>query len=407
MSASPRCDVVVVGLGAHGSAIAAHCAAAGLRVLGVDRGDPPHRQGGHHGESRIIRKAYFEHPGYVPLLERAYRLWDALEAGAREPLQRRTGGLMIGRPESELVAGTLASARLHGLPVERLSAAALARRHPQFRLDPAMEAVLEPQAGILFPEACVRAHLAHARSAGATLRTGCAARIGARSASGVEVELATADGTRETVRAARCVVAAGAGLAGLGLPLSARTVVERQVVAHFVPTPAADPARWQAMPLFAVEEDDGAFYYGFPDLGTGVKVGEHHRGATGGEADVDPDVHPADLDNLRGFLRRRLPDADGDLASAVVCRYANTPDGHFALDAREPSLTVVSACSGHGFKFAPVIGEIIALKLSGRPVPVDLAWLGAGRFEPGAGISPSDRASSDEAAGAESRAPRR
>ena len=407
MSALPRWDVAVVGLGAHGSAVAAHCAAAGLRVLGVDRGDPPHAGGGHHGESRIIRKAYFEHPGYVPLLERAYRLWDALAAGAGEPLLRRSGGLMIGRPESELVAGTLASARLHGLAVSRLTAPALARLHPQFRLDPDMEAVFEPQAGILFPEACVRAHLARARRAGATLRTRCTARIGERSDRGVDLELVAADGASETIRAARCVVAAGAGLAGLGLPLSAHTLVERQVVAHFVPTPAGAAARWRGMPLYALEEPDGRFYYGFPDLGSGLKVGEHHRGASGSEADVDPAVHPADVDNLRDFLRRRLPQANGALASAAVCRYANTPDGHFALDEREPSLLVVSACSGHGFKFAPVIGEIVALRVRGMAAPFDLCQFEAERFGAGAGDATPGRVQRDQAAGEESRAPHR
>src|SRR5512145_1868884 len=165
-------DVVVVGLGAMGSAAAYTLAGRGLRVLGLDADHPPHRHGSHHGESRIIRKAYYEHPAYVPLLERAFAAWRELEGRAHAALFRRTGGLMIGATTGELVPGVLASARAHRLPHEVLSSDALAARYPQFRADRSMIAVWESDAGILYPEACVRAFLEGARAAGAELRYG-------------------------------------------------------------------------------------------------------------------------------------------------------------------------------------------------------------------------------------------
>ncbi len=363
-------DVAVVGLGAHGSAVAAHAAAAGLSVLGIEAGTSPHRAASHHGESRAIRAAYYEHPSYVPLMRRAYVLWDALQAGAGEPLLQRTGGLMIGPPDGELVPGALQSAREHGLAHERLTRSALARRFPDFRVSDGLDAVFEPDAGVLRPEACVRAHLAMARRHGATILMGRTARFG-EAHSGRRTLLLS----DEVVDAAQVVVTAGPGLVGLGLPLSRDIVIERQVVAHFL----ASAGRLAALPVFAVEEPDGRFFYGFPDLGSGVKVAEHHGGTTSRDGCIDDTVRNADIDVLRTFLRRRLPAADGRVGNVAVCRYTNTTDGHFVFDRREPGLTVVSACSGHGFKFAPVIGEIAARWLCAEDVPFDLTRFVSGR----------------------------
>lgn len=374
-------DLAVVGLGAHGSAIAAHAAAAGLRVCGIDAGHPPHAAGSHHGESRIIRQAYYEHPSYVPLLQRAYALWDALQARVAEPLFSRTGGLMVGPAGGELVPGALQAARMHQLPHELLTADDVARRFASFRLPPAMLAVYEPQAGVLRPEACVRAHLRQAGQAGAVLRLGSKAAVVDRAAGHVDVQLRDAAGVQGRVQARRVVVSAGAGLADLGLPASAAVSVERQVVAHFAPRGPADAAGLAALPIFAIEEDGGRFHYGFPDLGSGVKVARHHAGAIAAPGtDIDAGVHEADVQALRGFLAARLPGANGMLRAAAACRYTNTADQHFLIDRRDPQRLVVSACSGHGFKFAPVIGEIVARLVRDEEPGFDLGLFDAARF---------------------------
>ncbi|HEY5307978.1 MAG TPA: N-methyl-L-tryptophan oxidase, partial [Casimicrobiaceae bacterium] len=162
-------DVIIAGLGAMGSAAAFHLARRGVRVLGLDRYKPPHSLGSSHGDSRIIREAYFEHPVYVPMVRRAFELWHELERASGTSLRIQTGGLMIGRPESELVAGARRSAQAHGLPHDLLSASDVRARFPMFNPEPDMAAVWEPRAGVLFPEACISATLAQAQESGAAL----------------------------------------------------------------------------------------------------------------------------------------------------------------------------------------------------------------------------------------------
>ena len=351
--------MIVVGLGAMGSASADALAARGLRVLGLDADRPPHRQGSHHGESRIIRKAYYEHPGYVPLLERAFAAWRELEERAHETLLRRTGGLMIGASTGELVPGVLASARAHRLQHEVLSPDALAARYPQFRVERPMIAVWENDTGILYPEACVRAFLEGARAAKAELRYGEAVQEWTCGPQGVEVRTA-----RDRYRAAALVLSPGAGMGALVAELRAHLRVERQLVAHFAPVGDA----LQHLPIFCLEEPDGAFYYGFPDLGSGCKIARHH-----GEADVA---------DLRAFLARRLPQANGALRASEECLYTNTPDFHFLVDRhpRHDEVIVASVCSGHGFKFAPVMGEIIADLVQGKRPAFDLSMFRMARL---------------------------
>jgi sarcosine oxidase len=356
-------DVVVVGLGAMGSAAANALAARGLRVLGLDRHQPPHRDGSHHGESRIIRKAYYEHPAYVPLLERAFAAWRELEARAHTPLFLRTGGLMIGAPTGELVPGVLASARTHRLPHEVLSSDALAARYPQFRVDPSMIAVWEDDAGILYPEACVRAFLEGARAAKAELRYGEPAQEWTCGPQGVRVSTA-----RDRYSGGALVLTAGAGMGELVAGLRAHLRVERQVVAHFAPASERAALEVGRFPIFCLEEPDGAFYYGFPDLGTGCKIARHH-----GDADID---------DIRSFMQRRLPQANGALQARDECLYTNTPDFHFLLDRhpRHDEVIVASVCSGHGFKFASVMGELIAGLVQGKTPAFDLSMFRMARL---------------------------
>ena len=346
-----------------GSAAAYALAARGLRVLGVDADHPPHRHGSHHGESRIIRKAYYEHPAYVPLLERAFVAWRELEEQAQAKLFRRTGGLMIGAPTGELVAGVLASARAHQLRHEVLSSDELAARYPQFRIEPSMTAVWEEDAGILYPEACVRAFLEGARAAKAELRYGEPALEWSCGPQGVRVT--TAQGRYS---AGSLVLSAGAGMGELVAELRAQLRIERQVFAHFAPAGEGTDLALGRLPIFCLEEPDGAFYYGFPDLGNGCKIARHHGAA--------------DIADIRAFMERRLPQANGALKAREECLYTNTPDSHFIVDRhpRHDEVIVASVCSGHGFKFAPVMGEIVAALVQGRRTAFDLSMFRMARL---------------------------
>lgn len=374
-------DVIVAGLGAMGSAAAWHLAARGARVLGLDAHRPPHRHGSHHGESRIIRTAYFEHPAYVPLLERAIVAWAQLGERSGRDLQRLTGGLMIGRDAGRLVAGTLASVRTHGLPHELLTSRELAARYPMLTVDPDMVAVWEARAGILRPEACIEAMLDAARINGAELRFEAPVLEWRPTAEGVEVT--TAQGVH---RAGALVLAAGTGMGALVTELSTALVVERQVYAHFVPDGDGADLGAQRLPIFCVDEADGRFYYGVPDLGAGCKIGRHHGGAVGASDTLACEVTGDDLAELHAFLARRLPSAGGRVAASGVCRYTNTPDLQFVLDRhpRAGNVIVASVCSGHGFKFAAVVGEIVADLLRGTTPAFDLSIFAMARLMPAA-----------------------
>jgi sarcosine oxidase len=341
--AATTCDVIVLGLGGMGSAAAYHLAGRGLRVAGVEQFTPAHDRGSSHGGTRIIRKAYFEDPSYVPLLLRAYELWRELDPS----LLRVTGGLMLSRAGEPVFAGALASARQHGLAHEVYDAGALRRRYPSLRVADDLVGLYEADAGVLLPEACVRAHLAGAAARGADLRFG--ARVAAWEPGAVRLA------TGEVLRAPRLVVAAGAWARDLlGLPLR----IERQWV-MWVPPLAPD------LPVFiwSVGSPVARDIYGLPDVtGQGYKVGFHHGGET-----IDPDaprrpVSAEEVAALRGVLRAHIPALDAEPLATGTCMYSNTPDEHFALGLLpgEPGVAVAAGFSGHGFKFCSVVGEILA-----------------------------------------------
>jgi sarcosine oxidase len=361
-----RVDVVVVGLGAMGSAVARALARRGQRVVGLDRFSPPHSLGSSHGRSRIIREAYFEHPAYVPLVQRAYELWAELEEEAGRPLWRLTGGLMAGPPDGVLVRGARRSAEVHGLPYEDLSAAEIARRFPAFAPEPGMVGVLEPRAGVLFPEACIEAALKSAARAGAELHVDDEVQAWRADGGGVEVRSA-----RSSWSAGRLVITAGAWIPRLlpDLPLT----VARQVLHWFEPLRDEAVFAPGACPISLWEVEKGRIFYAFPDLGDGVKAAIHHEGETTDAEHVRRDVTADDEAVVRPLVARLLPAAAGRLRESCVCLYTNTPDHDFLID-RHPGheqVFIVSPCSGHGFKFSPVIGEIVA----------DLVTRGASRFD--------------------------
>jgi sarcosine oxidase len=336
-------DVVVLGLGVMGSATAWHLARRGLRVLGLEQFAPAHDRGSSHGLSRVIRKAYFEHPDYVPLVHRAYELWEELERACGRELLRKTGGLMIGRPDSAVVEGSQKSARLHGIRHRMLEGAELRERFPVLRFREDEVALEEFDAGVLLAEEAVLAFQGEARRHGAELRFGVPARVG-------------------EVPARKTIVTAGAWLPGLfpGLPLK----VERQVLFWF--DPVADRGRF---PLF-IWERDGRPAYLIPDIRDhGVKIAFHHGGEITSPDRLRREVGADEVEEMRRRLADSVPSLNGPLRRSAVCMYTNTPDEHFALGAlpSDPDVLVGSPCSGHGFKFAPVVGEILAdLAVDGR-----------------------------------------
>jgi len=353
-----RYDTIVVGLGAMGSAAACHVARRGKRVLGLEQFTLAHDLGSSHGRSRVTRQAYFEAPAYVPLLRRANELWTQLQHDSGKRLIEITGGLMLGPPDSGVIKGTLASARAHGVPHEVLDAAEVRRRFAVFSPEDDRIGVLDKVAGVLFPEDCIRAHAAGATQAGAELRW--QEPMVSWKATGDSVEVRTAQGTYV---AGTLVLCAGPWMAdllpGLGVPLS----VERNVLYWFRPTTDLALFAPGKFPVFLIEYEPGKLFYGFPALGPeGVKVARHHTGVSCSPAHIRREIGQDEIREARSILERNLPTVNGDLLSATTCMYTNTPDGHFILDRhpRHPNVILASPCSGHGFKFASVIGEVLA-----------------------------------------------
>lgn len=351
-------DAIVLGTGGVGSAALYHLARKGVRALGVDRFPAGHDRGGSHGETRVIRMAYFEHPDYVPLLRRAYVLWDELEQEVGRALFHRVGLLEVGPADGLVVPGVLASDREHQLVVERLSESEMLRRFPGFRLPAGCEAVYEAAAGYLRVEDSVRAHLQAAIARGAEHRTD--AEVVGWSAEGDGVRVQTADGS--AYRAARLIVTAGPWAEQLLRELGVRFRVLRKHL-HWYPAPAAyDEAN--GCPTFFFEAL-GGFFYGFPGIdGRGeLKIAEH----SGGESIADPRdddraPDPQDRHRVERFLQACLPDVVRRETRHDVCYYTMSPDDHFLVD-RHPQFSQVALAaglSGHGFKFTSVLGEILA-----------------------------------------------
>lgn len=378
MAAASCYDAAVIGLGAVGSAALFHLARRGLRAVGLERFAPGHDRGSSHGESRIIRLSYFEHPSYVPLLRRAYENWRELERLTGETLLSRTGILEAGRPGSAVVAGTLAAADLHDLPHEALTAAEANRRFPALALPPDWSAVFQPDGGVLRPERAVLAHVTAARVSGAEVRTGVRVTAVEPAPGGMRLRV---EG-QEPVPAARVVVAAGPWIADLLPDLAPHLRLTRQVLGWFAPRDP-DALRLGRFPVAILDDGPAGAVYGFPDLGTGTKWARHDEGDVLGHADrVAQDAGPRDEAGIRGPLARLVPGAAGPLLRMRTCLYTRTADEHFVLDALpgEPRLIAASPCSGHGFKFASVLGEALAELAAEGGTRFDLSRFGLARL---------------------------
>ncbi|OBJ04902.1 N-methyl-L-tryptophan oxidase [Mycobacterium sp. 1465703.0] len=351
-------DVVVVGLGGMGSAAAYHLAARGLRVLGLERHWAAHNKGSSHGGSRIIRQAYFEDSGYVPLLLRAYELWEKLAADSQHDLYRLTGGLFIGPPDCQIVSGSLRASRQWDLPHELFDAAEITARFPNFTPGPEDCALYDAKAGFVRPELAVHAHLEAAEKAGATLQFGESVLDWSQSAAGMRVVTG-----RGSYAAGQLVICPGAWapqvLGEFGVPIT----VERQVMYWL--DPIGGIGTFEGHPVFIHENASGIHVYGLPAIDGprgGVKVGYARNGIACTPETIDRTVHEREITEIRARVAEVLPALAGNCLHATTCMYSNTPDRHFVIGRHPQCPDVIMACgfSGHGFKFVPVVGEILA-----------------------------------------------
>jgi sarcosine oxidase len=354
---SNRYDVIVIGVGGMGSATAYYLARRGKRVLGLERFGIPHTLGSSHGVTRIIRLAYYEHPSYVLLLRRAYELWREIQEVAQEKLLHITGSIDAGPPDSWVFKGSWESCKLHDLPHEVLTGAEVRRRYPGYHLPPETAAVLQPDGGFLLPERCIVSYVTAAQTLGAEIHGHEKVLEWQPRDGGVRVRT-----DRDVYEADRLVITAGAWNGHLLDCLHGLAVPERQVLAWLQPL---RPEHFQpdTFPVFNLLVDEGRFY-GFPVYGVpGFKFGKYHHLEESCEAEsVDREVHDYDERLLRQFAERYFPDGSGPTMNLETCIFTNTADNHFVIDVHpdHPQVSFASPCSGHGFKFASVVGEIMA-----------------------------------------------
>jgi sarcosine oxidase len=371
-------DAIVIGLGGAGSAAAYHLARSRAKILGLERFGPTHAYGSSHGKSRIYRTAYSEGVAYVPLTQRAQVLWRQLQERSGERIIQPTGGLLIGDRESRTVAGALLSATACSLDHDLLSAREVADRYPQFSLRPSEVAVYDPNAGVLFPEACIHTHSSGAVEAGAELHYGEPATKWSASADGVEVE--TRSGTYRT---RSLVLTVGAWTRELASDLSLPLEIERQFMLWF---PASEPevVRPSRMPVFLWDRGDEARTYGVPDFGQGVKIGSWPGKVAASPESADRVFRERDALAVRKFVAASLRGLEPQEREWMSCLYTNAPDHNFLLGRhpRHPNVLIVSACSGHGFKFTSVVGEVISRLVRQEPPGFDLSLFDPGRFLP-------------------------
>jgi len=372
-------DAIIVGLGAMGSATLYHLSKRGQRVLGLEQFAPGHHLGSSHGDSRVIREQYFEHPLYVPLVQRAYELWRALEKSYGRAVMTINGGLMIGRPDGMVVSGTIRSATEYDLPHEIFTSDELHLRYPAFRLADGLVAVLDPHAGYLDPEACNAAHIELARRAGAEVRFEEPVVRWAPDGDGVQVTTA-----KGSYRASRLLLSGGAWNQSLLPDVQLPLAVERQVAFWLQPANVESFNR-SRFPIYAYEFTPGLICYGFPNLPRGVKSSIMH----GGEIVASPEVvrrmvDDDEIEPVRGALRAILPElAEAAVTESSVCLFTNTPDHDFIVDfhPRYPQVLISSPCSGHGFKFASAMGEVQADLLTGGTSRFDVSPFRIERFQ--------------------------
>ena len=387
-------DVIVIGVGSMGSATCYYLAKRGYKVLGLEQFDITHEFGSHTGQSRIIRKAYFEHPDYVPLLERAYQNWKTFEQETGEQLYFKTGLLYGGTSNNEMIKGVKQSAGLYNIELQKLDLADVAKRFPRFKFPGSFEVLFEPEAGFIPPEKAIRLYASHAEKAGAAIHT--TEKVIEWFANG-QTPSEKKDGTNIIVKTNKniyqcnkLIITAGAW-AGKMIPgLVDKIKVTRQFVA-WIKTRDQRQFELNNFPCWMVADDEKhGCYYGFPLLDTkkfgepaGLKLAHHYPRDITDPDKVDRQTTEDDIENLKYCLNKYLPGVFESVLSTKICLYANSPDENFIIDKLprfEESVSIACGFSGHGFKFASVVGEILAdLAIEGK-TSFPIGFLSAKRF---------------------------
>ncbi len=381
---NPVYDCIVLGVGSMGASACYHLAARGQRVLGIEQFDVLHVYGAHSGQTRIIRKAYFEHPDYIPLLKRAYENWSALEAMTGEKIYYQTGLLYAAPAGHALTEQVKASAALYQIPLQTLTTAELNSVYPQFHLPADYTILLEPEAGFLDVGKAITRYAALAQSKGAQIHTG--EKVLEWKQSGDIINVRTDAGSYQCYK---LVITAGPWSEQLIPGIQGKLHITRQVLSWMQP---AEPEKFSTSHFpcwMIVKPGTGGSYYGFPAMNAaevggppGIKLAYHYPGKTTSPDTVDRNIHPEDLDHLVAFAKEYIPAAGETINDTATCLYSNSPDEHFIIDHLPDSnqqVAIAWGFSGHGFKFVSVVGEILADLVIEGETELNIDFLRAGR----------------------------
>lgn len=385
MMTSAQFDIIVIGVGSMGAAACYYLAQRGQKVLGLEQFDIPHEQGSYTGQSRFIRKAYFEHIDYVPLLERAYESWRSLEVETDTPIYYQTGLLYTGRPDHAVIKGVQRSASIFNIPIEKLSVAEAAKRFPPFKIPPDFEVLFEPEAGFITPDKAILLYIQQSIKKGAQVHSKEKVMDWKKEGEGITVIT-----NKNRYHCNKLIITAGAW-AGKMIPAFADTLkVTRQFIAWVKPKSEKE-FLLNNFPCWLIADDmNHGSFYGFPVLPVktfgepaGLKLAHHYPGIENDPDHVNRQAIEGDMEKLEYALKKYLPDAYESLNSFKTCLYANTPDSDFIIDklpGYEDDVVVACGFSGHGFKFVPVVGEILAdLAMTGE-TKYPIEFLRATRF---------------------------
>jgi sarcosine oxidase len=374
---NPSYDIAVIGAGAMGSSTAYHLSKTGKKILVIDRFVPPHNFGSSHGQSRIIREAYFESPVYVPLVQEAYKLWRQLEKESNKKLLLQTGGLMLGAQDSKVVQGAVLSAKTYNLSYEYLDSNEIKKRFPGFAPADDTVGVYEKNAGILFPEECVETNLQLAKNSNVTFRYGeVVTRI---THNNNKVEIITDKGK---YTAAKLLVSAGAWLNELLPDLQLPLTITRQVLFWFKCTDENSTKFLPVnFPVYIWQPEKEKIFYGFPDLGDGIKIAIGHGGKQTTPHTINRHITEEEINEMATLIKNYF-DVDASFNYAAVCMYTNTPDEDFIIDYHpaDRNIIIASPCSGHGFKFSSAIGKLLCDMALEKTLSFDISVFNIRRF---------------------------
>lgn len=364
-------DVVVIGLGAMGSSALYHLSGKNLKILGIDRFNPPHIFGSSHGETRIIREAYFEHPLYVPLIQRAYKLWYELQEKSDETLIVETGGLMLGDLESETVTGSELSAVSHNLDYKKFDSSEIKQEFNAFKVDDNTIGIFERKAGYLFPEKCISENLKQAKINDAEIITDTVVKDWK-----INYEYISVITDNEEYKAKKIIISAGAwvkDLIKINLPIK----VSREVLFWI----EDKENNLKDRPIYIWEYEKDKIFYGFPTINNRAKLAFHHQNNLTAPNLINREISESEKQKMLSVAHKYL-NLIGSVVKAEVCMYTNTPDHHFVIDYHpdNKNIIIASPCSGHGFKFSSVIGEILSDMALDKDVSKDIEPFRISRF---------------------------